>query len=109
MTIFWSGRFFPQPTKSPHAFGVRLGVDHLPAGQAGGVEGANHRRFVDVSAGDDQRGLGQSVARIKRLAAESARLEGFAKGVERFGADRFRAVEGDFPTAKDRAFFAVRA
>ena len=69
-------------------------------GEGMGIEAAHHRRPADIAAGDDQRGLGQAVARIKRLAAETAGREGFGEAVERFRPDRLGAVEGHFPTAQ---------
>ena len=79
---------------------VRVGVEHLVAGQRRGVERADDRRPVDVSAGDDQRRLGQPETGIECLAAEAAGRERLGKGVERLRPHRLGAVEGHPPTAQ---------
>ncbi len=63
-------------------------VDGMSRLQFIGKEIANHRSDVFVTTRDDQRRFGQPVARIKRFAAETTRLERFAKAVNRFGANR---------------------
>ena len=71
------------------------------AGFNGGrIEGPHHRRLEFHAAGDHQRALGEAVAGEEGLATEAAGFEGLAEGVDRFGAHRFGAIEGERPTGE---------
>ncbi len=98
------GQVLAAADQRPDALVIRLGVEHFVAGQRRGVERADDRRPVDVSARDDQRSLGQAETGIEGLATEAARLEGLGEGVERFGPHRFGAVEGHAPSAQIEGF-----
>ena len=63
----------------------------------GRVERPDHRRLELHAAGHHQRALGEAVAGIERLTAESARRKGLAEGVDRLGPHRLGAVEGQRP------------
>ncbi len=59
-----------------------------------------HGRAIGPAAGDHQRRFGQAVARIKRLATETAGTERLGEAFERFMPYRLGAAEGHFPATQ---------
>lgn len=74
------------------------GVDDDALFERLAVEVADDRRIKLEAAGNDERRFGQAVARVERFAAETTRGESFREALDRAGAHRLRAVEGDQPT-----------
>ena len=80
--------------------GVRLGEPHVSVCQGLGVEVLDGRRGERDSAGDEQRGLREPVARIEGLASEPALAERGREPVQGLGTDRLGAVGGPPPAAE---------
>ncbi len=84
----------------PRAVVVRVGLDHLMSVERIPIDGMNDRRILLHPARDNQRRFGHPVARVKCLAAESARFECLGEPFEGLGPYRLGAVESEFPTAQ---------
>src|SRR6185369_14193042 len=68
-----------------------------PLGEGSRVERAHHRRIVLAAAGDEQGGLGESVARVEGLRTETAGGKRRAEALHDLGAHRLGAVERHRP------------
>ncbi len=88
------------PDQRARAFLVRQCIDGLIVFNRFGFERTDDRVGGFQPAGDHQRRFGQTVAGIERLGMEAARRESAGELCERFGANRFGAVEGQRPTAE---------
>ena len=92
----WSGRMLPQPTRSAPAGPV---PHRAPSGGQAAASKRGPPAVRSVAAGDDQRRLGHSVARIESLAAKAARAN--ASQNRHQGANRSAPLKA-LPTRRSR-------
>ena len=87
----------PQPTR-PRTAAPLAGRHRLvPLQRAAASTARTRKPPARRAAGDEEGRLGQAVAGVEGLAAEAAGGEGRGEALERLGAHRLGAVEGDLP------------